>query len=387
MVRCFRDGRGPSAARRSRLAVLSASLWWVGAACAGSALLGGCAAGDEATADATAIAGDVSHDIGGVTADGAVADVAPRPDGTDGGPSADTAAPPADLPSDAPGSDAQEDGAAPDDATPLSDADDTADDTADDAADPADLSDGTVASDAGDTADVGSDVSEPPPVSCLTPDAAEPCGACAQPKVEIGVVPSAECETLDPAVCRVGTAPTPADVMTPLPEPAPACCPSTAEFGDWTPTGAPTLGLEVGTMDPESLVFVPYQQRQWAPLVIGPQGMFHVWAGVRFSLPGAPVESVKFTLVARGLDGCNEVMTTTFTLAAYPDPAQPGVYVTPVDVTLLFPYGPLQACRFCGQWLDLRVAIHPAGADAWGEVQRSLRLYLDMNPLELPFGF
>ena len=141
--------------------------------------------------------------------------------------------------------------------------------------------------------------------------------------------------------------------------------------------------MEVGQLD-QSGAFVPLEAGGWVPQIMGPQGMFHVWASVRLWLPGETADLVHVRIAARALDGCAVAGTTTLEVDLRPDPNAPGAY-TFLDVedpgfVVLFPFGPVHACVFCGHWVDLRIQVRPLPGTAWGETQRTQRLYLPALP-------
>ncbi len=214
------------------------------------------------------------------------------------------------------------------------------------------------------------------------------CSACTEPTVPLAQTLTCACYQL-PDDCFVGNPPDDKAEVPARPGPDPACCTGKLSFDqDRLPRGIPatepTLEVEVGAWDKCAQRFVPYQDRQWTELVMGSQGLFHVHASVRVHLPDVKTPFAHVQMVAAGLDGCTPIAQAFVgELRLDPDPEKSGWWVYKGNggrrgVFVVFPkdVDGCQACRFCGHWLDLRVAVKHSTTEAWGESRRSMRTYL-----------
>jgi hypothetical protein len=258
----------------------------------------------------------------------------------------------------------------------------------------------------------GPDPADAAPTPCTTPlqnvaaeytacsaaaTGTDTCAACTQPTIALAETVTCACYEL-PKDCYVG-APPDASVKVPnRPGPAPACCSAKLSFdpkghADGIPTTKPGLEIELGRWDKCAQRFVPYQNKQWTELVMGSQGLFHVHAGLRVHLPGRTGNFAYVQLVAAGLDGCvptARAFAAEMQLSPDPDKADWWVFkqqnrrgkftIFPKEIEAC------QACRFCGRWLDLRVAVRDNTTGAWGEASVLVRTYLQAINAEKCLG-
>ena len=260
--------------------------------------------------------------------------------------------------------------------------------------------DTTTATDSAAPADVG------PSTPCIETVLAEhtPCGpgggeagcaACVDPAIMLTVTEDKSCATplgnkpckvLDPKHCFVGAPPAPDAERTLPPAPQPTCCGGLPTFEmEGLPSRAPSLEVEVGLWDRCIDRFVPHQDHQWTPLVVGTQGLFHVYASVRVKLPGRTGEFAYVNFSARALDGCTAAATATApALQLSPDPEREGWWTyqhgSRPGIFVIFPHHFCAACLYCGNWLDLRVAVKDGETGAWGEARASVRTYIEVLP-------
>ncbi len=213
------------------------------------------------------------------------------------------------------------------------------------------------------------------------------CAACTPDKAELmKVVTEDPCTAAHPELCSVGGPPAPG-IANPLPAPDFGCCEAPIDFfpNQQTNPPPPTLDIEIGRWDPVAKTFEPFEDGGWAELEIGPQGMFHVWTSARLKLPGVTGKLRTARVRARGFDGCKLVAGNSMPkISLEPEPGDTGKWVySPTKnagwVTV-FGYGPWHACRYCGHWLDLRVAVRDVETGAWGEGKVRVRTYLKALP-------
>ena len=221
------------------------------------------------------------------------------------------------------------------------------------------------------------------------------CAACVDPAVMLTLTEDKVCETplgnapcksLNLKHCFIGAPPAAGSEMTHPPSPQPACCGGLPKFEiDGTPTTAATLEVELGLWDSCLNRFVLHQDHQWTPLVVGSQGLFHVYASVRVKLPERSGEFAYVNFSARALDGCAPAATATApALQLSPDPEREGWWTyqqgSRPGVFVIFPHHFCAACLYCGQWLDLRVAVRDGETGAWGEARANVRTFIEALP-------
>jgi len=216
--------------------------------------------------------------------------------------------------------------------------------------------------------------------------AANACNNCVAAAVPTAKAVTCACWELGDD-CYVGSPPDETTNVPPRPAPDPECCDLKLSFhpeGDASgvPTTKPTLELELGTWDHCAQRFLPYKDHQWTELATAGQGLFHVHASVRVKLPGRTGKHANVQFVAAGLDGCAPAASGFIgQLQLKPDPEKadwwtyrqgkrPGVFV-------IFKPEACQACRYCGHWVDLRVAVRDNTNGAWGEASVVLRTYME----------
>lgn len=215
---------------------------------------------------------------------------------------------------------------------------------------------------------------------------ADLCAPCTADKAQLQVPMSDDpCTGMSPSKCPLGGPPAPGEVD-PLPAPDAGCCPATVSFSESEPPlPPPSLEVEIGSWDDSVGVFTPYTDGGWAAIEVGPQGMFHVWTSLRVKLPAMTGGKRMVQVRGRGYDGCVYVAGSFISkVPLIPEPGETGRWVyangdNPGFQTV-FGYGPWHACRFCGHWLDLRVAVREEGAAAWGEGRVRIRTWLAALP-------
>ena len=169
----------------------------------------------------------------------------------------------------------------------------------------------------------------------------------------------------------------------PVPD-AVGCAHEDPLFFKGAPPPAPTLGVEVGTVNAAG-VFVPYQEGDWVPLVHGSQGGFHLWAGLRVKLPGSTVPKAKLQADMGVFAGCAQVSFGN-NPAIYPERHADGSYVlgsaeTPgLQMRFSADESGSEAnsavvTKFCNRWYVLRVAVRDVASQKWGAAAVRLRAY------------
>ncbi|MSP90365.1 MAG: hypothetical protein EXR79_00940 [Myxococcales bacterium] len=162
------------------------------------------------------------------------------------------------------------------------------------------------------------------------------------------------------------------------------CAKEDPQFFKGTAPPPQSLAIEVGVVNPGG-VFVPYQDGDWVPLVHGSQGGFHVWAGLRFKLPGSAVPKAKLQtdMVVRA--GCAQVAYGNNPVI-YPELQGDGSYVlgnaaTPglemrfsADETGSEVNSAIVG-KFCNRWYELRVAARDMATQKWGTASVRVRAY------------
>ncbi len=216
--------------------------------------------------------------------------------------------------------------------------------------------------------------------------AADLCAPCTADKAHLPVPQTGNpCADMKPSKCSVGGPPA-AGIAAPLPAPVASCCPAKVDFfSDGETPSPPTLTVEIGSWDDSVGVFTPYVDGGWVGLEIGPQGMFHVYVSVRVKLSGpmSPYRTVR--VLARGYDGCLHIAGNSMPkLNLEPEPGDTGLWTFQPGSTpgfmAVFGYGPWHACRYCGHWLDLRVAVRDLESGQWGEGKVRVRTWLMALP-------
>ena len=181
-----------------------------------------------------------------------------------------------------------------------------------------------------------------------------------------------------PTACFIGAPPT-ADVLVadvPVPDAA-ACPPQPKVMPDLQP-GPGTLAVEVGEWKSDS--FVGYPEGSWALLVHGAQGLIHVAIDVRVVLPPGTPDTVKAHVWRRPWQGCMPLNHGIFSAILLERQGLAWVPAHPLLAVL--PVAGSSSWTFCGAWVRLHVAVLVDGTKDWGEVQRTVRLYdqIDTRP-------
>lgn len=158
---------------------------------------------------------------------------------------------------------------------------------------------------------------------------------------------------------------------------------------DGKPSQPPSLTFSIGTSDPDTGAFVPYQiggaATPWAAIVEGVQGGVHIWAAVRVPLPpGTPtkvvLEVAGHALMGDGAGGCKVVATElvgTSKVMAVAEAGQPGWWTNASKLVAGVPVAFEQnvAAPYCGQWVRLVVEVREPKSGVWGRQTVDLRLW------------
>ncbi len=229
----------------------------------------------------------------------------------------------------------------------------TADVVADDAADAADAPDLQEVADVPDAPDVA-DVAD-------APDAGDSsAGICFH-----GGPPAADAFVADIAPMDPGT------------------CPTLTPPASWFATvPAPSLVVTPGFLGADGL-FAPYVNDQWAPIVYGMQGSFHVWAGFTVAqIPNATASTLQLDVQIWGDTGCvtvNSGIANVVTAVPTTDGQYSTIFVGSSGIPTQFYVPAASSYLYCGIWLNLHMRVHDPVSGAWGEAVRTLRLY-DSKP-------
>jgi len=197
----------------------------------------------------------------------------------------------------------------------------------------------------------------------------------------------ASADEIDPTVCFRGQPPGAGEPVKQLAMPFAECCTKSSPifFKPGQPMPAPSLVVELGTSNPQTGAFVPYEQGQWLRIVHGKQGGIHVDAAIRVVLPGEDRAKVKMQIFATGHFECKEsAVGNSPIIWVRPDaeldegytnasPVKPGVEVR-------FPVTGFYWYQYCGIWLDLRAAVRHPDSGAWGHTSRMVRLFDGVMP-------
>ncbi len=312
-------------------------LWLLAAALS---LLVGCT-GATSDSDATQGGGDQAQ-----SADSA--DAAATDDGGDGGDGGDSG-------------DADQDAAAqPETLDGATDAADSADDV--DAAGAGDLAEDADADAAGgsdgDAALVDAQEAGDTQIDAPTVDACAPYQGCFQ--------------------CK---APGAGEQVPELPLPATCDCDyGKPKFFKDEPVPAPTLTPTIGYQPYGEAEFVGYQQGGWVGLFVGPQLAFHIWLGLRLSLPQETQDIVKIQVEAAAYDGPKEVATNQAPVQyAYREaPGSPIFRTSKVNLPgswIQFPVSSLQIYEWCNRWLVIVARVRVFKSSQWGESKVMVRTF------------
>ncbi len=192
---------------------------------------------------------------------------------------------------------------------------------------------------------------------------------------------------IDPTVCFRGAPPAPGEAIAELPMPDASCCADQTPifFKPGQPVPPATLTVELGTSNSKTGAFVPYAAGQWLRIAHGKQGGIHVDAAFRVALAGEEAPKVKMQVFARGHFECKESAIGNSPIVwvrqdaeldfgyTNASPIKPGVQVR-------FPVTGGYWYRYCGIWLDLRLAVRHPGSGAWGHTSTMVRLYDGVLP-------
>ncbi len=143
----------------------------------------------------------------------------------------------------------------------------------------------------------------------------------------------------------------------------------------------PTLALELGTYNMETGKFDPLIDGQWAPMHTGMRGGAGVWVVYRVQLPASSPDEVKLFVDGDGLIGCEPVAVTVTSMMKFvrvPGPGNYWVNATPAfpgGACVLLGLGSSKAKDVCGQFLTVHAAVGLKDKTAWGQVDRTVRLY------------
>ena len=163
----------------------------------------------------------------------------------------------------------------------------------------------------------------------------------------------------------------------------PATCPTLTPPASWFATvPAPTLVVTPGFLGADGQ-FAPYVNDQWAPIVYGMQGSFHVWAGFTVAqVPNATAASVQLDVQIWGDTDCvtvNSGIANVVTAVPTIDGQYSTIFAGSSGIPTQFYVPAASSYLYCGIWLNLHVRVHDPVSGAWGEAVRTLRLY-DSKP-------
>ncbi len=214
-------------------------------------------------------------------------------------------------------------------------------------------------------------------------DAGEaPAQAPCDDPYQFGTTP-ASIEEVDPTVCFYEKPPGPDEQVADLPMPDASCCerPPPLFFKDDDPAHEPTLELELGRSDPLTGAFVPWQQGQWVPVKFGPGPPYvAVLTAFRVVLPTETAAKVKLFVQARGYFNCKETAfgTSPVVWVRQDGELEEGyTNASPVaaDMQVRFPVHPGSFYKYCGIWMEMRVAVLEPVSGAWGTGSVMVRTY------------
>lgn len=181
-----------------------------------------------------------------------------------------------------------------------------------------------------------------------------------------------------PGVCFKGGPPQGDAFVADVPAPDAAPCPPPAVPPGWFADVPPaTLSLTLGTGGSDGN-FVPYSNGDWAPMVYGAQGGFHVWAGFKTVLPGHTEPKVTMEVQIWSESECVKVgngLGTLVTAVQLADGSYSNVFPTSMGVADAFYLVAALSWQYCGQWVTMHVRAHLPETAVWGESQVTLRLY------------
>ncbi len=218
-----------------------------------------------------------------------------------------------------------------------------------------------------------------------TSDAAAPAHDATAAVADAAVIDT-PVATSDTYICPSPTEPGPDANVGNVPMPPKWSCPvDPPEFFKGKPPPAATLTVELGAVAPND-AFKVYQENAWVPMVHGPQGGFHIYAGLRVKVSGATLPKLKLQVEPRLWDGCKIVgygvaPVSYGTLQAGMDPPTYVIGEAAVPGTLvIFDDGGTgvkssQSLYYCNRWYDLRVAVRDVLSGQWGQAQVRLRTY------------
>ncbi|MBM4344058.1 MAG: hypothetical protein FJ100_11885 [Deltaproteobacteria bacterium] len=207
-----------------------------------------------------------------------------------------------------------------------------------------------------------------------------------QPSADATAAQDATATASDSHNCPFPTEPGPDADVGQVPEPAAWSCPTDPpEFFKGNAPPPATLAIEVGAVKPDG-AFKVYKDGVWVPMVHGPQGGFHIYAGVRVQLPGATMPKAKLQVEARLWDGCKIVGygVAPVSYGGLQPGSKPPTYVVGESAMpgtlVIFDDGgtgvkSTQSWYYCNRWYDLRVAVRDVLTGAWAQSQVRVRTY------------
>ena len=168
-----------------------------------------------------------------------------------------------------------------------------------------------------------------------------------------------------------------------VPQPA-ACSWAAVDVGMEAPDKVAKLQVEMGDYDDDGN-WHTLNDGDWVPLLHGSQGKLMVYANFRVFLPGQTAQLWMVKAQADAKIDCLQVATSTpgTALTPFVVPAvDAGAYsnVTPdhPGFVTVFDALPKDSAKFCGKWLQLRLAVgdyqNPTVKN-WGQTVRTVRLY------------
>lgn len=248
--------------------------------------------------------------------------------------------------------------------------------------------DSTDASDSAETADADATSTTPDADTALPDTTDAPDGDAALPDTpDTPDAPDAQPDapTVDACApyqgCFQCKAPGADEPVSELPLPATCDCDyGKPKFFKDEPIPAATLTPTIGYQPYGEAEFVPYKEGGWVGLFVGPQLAFHIWLGLRLSLPQETQDIVKIQVEAAAFDGPKEVATNQAPVQyAYREaPGSPFFRTSKVNLPgswIQFPVSSLQIYEWCNRWLVIVARVRVFKASAWGESKVMVRTF------------
>jgi hypothetical protein len=186
-----------------------------------------------------------------------------------------------------------------------------------------------------------------------------------------------------PGVCFKGAPPSgDAFVADILPD-NPSACPTNALPPTWFTGDVPaaTLIVTPGSLDSTG-AFSAYLNDAWVPIIYGPQGSFHIWAGFTISPLAVTTPTLAVDVQVWADENCvtkASGVASKVTTVQVADGVYSNVFTGSSGIPTQFYVPAASSYLYCGHWVNLHIRVHDPASGTWGETVRSLRIY-DSKP-------